>query len=323
MIWQGMSERLALLELLVRGRLPLRRSQAKVWEALAELPWTKLTGRRDELGINESRRRDVVDLIDRVWPTWDAGLAELTSCGLPPTPEGWAALEDAQRAAGLPDLPEQLNRRTAAALVAPHSKGRLTKRRLAALGNTELTHDGSVRIRVPKDVVAQTPQGVLELAPISTMLGEVSLPERALKGGLQLEGAFHAALLVENLGVFRDLSVLDGWIFVHVPGWDTATTRLLLERLAHVPVVHFGDLDPNGVRVFQHLRRQQPGLRWFVPLFWEDFIETRGRPTSWPHDLDLQDAPGLVQRLAKRGLWLEQEPLAVDARTPAALSAML
>jgi len=323
MMWQSMSERLALLELLVRGRLPRRRAQATVWEALAELPWTKRTGRRDELGINESRRSELVELVDRVWPAWDAGLAELTSRGLPPTPEGWAALEDAQRAAALPALPEQINRRTAAALVAPHSKARLTKRRLAALGDTEVTHDGSVRIRAPKGVMVRTTRGTLELEPISAMLGEVSLPERALKGGLQIGGAFQATLLVENLGVFRDLAVLDGWIFAHVPGWDTATTRQLLERLAHVPVVHFGDLDPNGVRIFHHLRGLHAGLRWFVPPFWEELVETRGRSTTWPDDLDFRDAPGLVQWLAERGLWLEQEPLVVDPRLPAALMAFL
>jgi hypothetical protein len=44
---------------------------------------------------------------------------------------------------------------------------------------------------------------------------------------------------------------------------------------------------------------------------------------EWPEALDLRDTPELVQRLARRGLWLEQEPIAVDPRTPAAIQSML
>src|SRR5262249_11502502 len=153
--------RLALLELLVRGTLKKRRAQRVPWDALAELPWVRRTGRRDELGIVESRRSELVALLDRVWPDWGDGLAALPARALPPTPEGWTALEDAARAKGLPALPDRLNRRTAAALLAPHSKATLTHRRLAALGDAEPTHDGSVRLRPPKGLVARTPHGAV------------------------------------------------------------------------------------------------------------------------------------------------------------------
>lgn len=322
-MWHTAEERLALLELLVRGTLKRRRAQAAAWDALGELPWTRRTGRRDELGLVESRRGELAALLDRVWPAWGAALAELTARGLPPTPDGWAALEDAQRAEGLPALPDQLNRRTAAALVAAHSKAALTERRIAALGEIEATHDGSVRLRPPAGLVARTPRGAVDLGSVAAVLGEVSLPERALKGGLALEGAVRAALLVENLGAFCDLETIEGWLFAHVPGWDTATVARLLDRLTHVPVVHFGDLDPNGARIFQHLRGARPDLRWFVPPFWEELVEAKGRRCAWPADLDLRDAPELVRRLAARGLWLEQEPVAVDPRTAAALEAMV
>ncbi|WP_438037299.1 Wadjet anti-phage system protein JetD domain-containing protein [Sorangium sp. So ce204] len=322
-MWQTAEERLALLELLVRGTLKRRRAQAAAWDALGELPWTKRTGRRDELGLVESRRGELAALLDRVWPAWGAALAELIARGLPPTPDGWAALEDAQRAEGLPALPDQLNRRTAAALVAAHSKAALTGRRAAALGGIVTTHDGSVRLRPPEGLVARTPRGAVDLAAVAAVLGEVSLPERALKGGLELEGTVRAALLVENLGAFCDLATIEGWLFAHVPGWDTATVTRLLDRLTHVPVVHFGDLDPNGTRIFQHLRGARPDLRWFVPQFWEELVETKGRPCAWPVDLDVRDAPELVRRLAARDMWLEQEPVAVDPRTPAALEGML
>ena len=322
-MWQTSAERLALLELLVRGTLKKRRAQAVVWDALAELPWVKRTGRRDELGIVNARRSELVALLERVWPEWADGLATLTARGLPPTPDGWAALEDALRAEGLPELPVRLNRRTAAALVAPHSKAALTERRLAALGDAEATHDGSVRLRPPKGLVATTVMGSVDLAAVAAVLGEVSLPERALKNRLSLDGPVRAVLLIENLGAFCDLAMLDGWLYAHVGGWDTATVVQLLERLPQTPVIHFGDLDPNGVRIYHHLRAIRPDLHWFVPAFWAEFVEAKGHLGAWPDDLDLHDAPELVRVLATRALWLEQEPIAIDTRTAAALESIL
>jgi hypothetical protein len=323
MMWQSSAGRLALLELLVRGRLKRRRMQAVEWDLLAELPWVKRTGKRDELGLVESRRRELVALLDRVWPAWGEGLAALTARGLPPTPDAWTALEDARRAEGLLALPEQLNRRTAAALVAPHSKATLTDRRLAALGETQATHDGSVRLRPPKGLVARTAQGVVDLSQIAAALGEVSLPERALRSEFMLDGPMQAVLLVENLGAFCDLPSLDGWLLVHVAGWDTATTARLLECLVGIPAVHFGDLDPNGVRIVQHLRAIRQDLQWFVPSFWEEFVDAKGLSGRWPDDLDIGAAPELVRRLAARAIWLEQEPIVLDSRTPIALEALL
>jgi hypothetical protein len=322
-MWQTPAERLALLELLVRGTLKKRRAQTGTWDALAELSWVKRSGRRDELGLVEERRGELVRLLERVWPAWSDALAALTARGLPPTPEGWTALEDATRAAGLSSLPERLNRRTVAALVAPHSKATLTERRIAALGDAEATHDGSVRLRPPRGLKARSSKGTIDLTPVAEVFGEVSLPERALLDGLALEGPMRAALLVENLGAFCDLPTLDGWLIAHVAGWDTATVAQLLERLWHVPFIHFGDIDPNGVRIFRHLRAMRPDLRWFVPEFWGELVDAKGLPCAWPEELDLGDTPELVRLLSKRALWLEQEPIAVDPRTPAALEAML
>jgi hypothetical protein len=164
---------------------------------------------------------------------------------------------------------------------------------------------------------------VLDLAAIAEVLGEVSIPERAFKEELTFEGSIRAVLLVENLGAWRDLPGLEGWLFAHVAGWDTATVVLLLERIGRVPLIHFGDIDPNGVRIFLHLRKRCSNLKWFVPSFWGEWVDSTGRPAEWPDDLDLHDAPELVRELARRGLWLEQEALVVDSRIVTALEAML
>ena len=148
-MWETSEARLALLELLTGAGLKRRQAQTDAFEALAELPWTRATGRRDEIGLVEDRRHELVALLERAWPAWRGAWGELTERGLPPTPEGWVKLLDERRAGQLPTLPARLNRHTAAALAAPHSKASLTTGRRAALGPAEATHDGTVRLRPP------------------------------------------------------------------------------------------------------------------------------------------------------------------------------
>ena len=323
MIWESDSARLALLELLSRGALKRRRAQVEAYDALAELPWTRVTGRRDEIGVVEERRSELAGLIDRVWPAWRDVLADLVAAGLPPTPDGFGKLLDRERAAGLPDLPGRINRRTAAALTAPHSKATLTETRRSALGEAEPTHDGSIRLRPPTGLSVRTNTGSVDLSATATVLGEVSIPERAFIDGLSFERAIRAALLVENLGAWRDLPAPPGWLLAHVPGWDTATVSHLLDCLAKTPLVHFGDIDPNGVRILLHLRQRAPGLLWLLPSFWFEFADIVGLRAEWPRDLDLSFAPSGVRDLASRGLWLEQERIVLDPRVGEALEAML
>lgn len=320
-MWETMDARLALLELLARGSTKRRQSQESAFDTLIELPWTRRSARRDELELVDERRGELVGLLERVWPTWREELADLTAHGLLPTPEGWRRLRDARRAAELPHLPNRLNRRTAAALAATHSKAMLTETRRAALGRTQTTHDGTIRLRPPAGLEARSPRGVVDLEAVAQVLGEVAIPERAFLDGLRLVGDLRAIVLVENLGAWRDLPAPDGFLLAHVPGWDTTTATQLLDRIPKVPAIHFGDLDPNGVRIYFHLRERRPDLLWFIPEFWGESVERRGLQAEWPLDLDLSAAPPLVLKLAASGIWLEQEGIIVDRRIRAALEA--
>lgn len=323
-MWSSVEERVALLELLATGRLRRRQSQEQAFAALRELPWTRESGRRDEVAVVESRRSDLIALIDRVWPQWRGALTELVARGHQPTPDGWVRLQDELRAKGIGDLPSFLNKHTAAALTAPHSKAPLIERRLDALGDVETTHDGTVRVRAPDGLVARSTTGeTVDLGFLTRVLGEAAVAERAFLAGLRLEGPLRAVLLVENLGAWRDFPALPGWLFAYVPGWDTPTVVQFLDHVAHVQVVHFGDLDPNGVRIYQHLRERRPDLLWLVPEFWGEHIELRRQEGPWPPELDLSKCPSLVQALAERALWLEQESIVVDARLPQFLEALV
>lgn len=323
MIWESDNARMALLEMLSRGTLRRRRAQIAAYDALAELPWTRATGRRDEIRVVQERRSELVGLMDRVWPAWRNVLADLVSAGLSPTPDGFGRLLDRERAAVVPDLPDRINRRTAAALTAPHSKTALTESRMGVLGGTDTTHDGAIRLRPPSGLSARTDAGTVDLSATAAILGEVSIPERAFLDGLMLEGTIRAVLLVENLGAWRDLPMQPGWLLAHVPGWDTVTVGHLLDCLSGVPVVHFGDIDPNGFRILLHLRQRAPDLKWFLPDFWFELADAYGLPVEWPPGLDLTFAPDRVRALASRGLWLEQERIVLDSRVAEALESIL
>lgn len=98
---------------------------------------------------------------------------------------------------------------------------------------------------------------------------------------------------------------------------------LARDRLSGIPVVHFGDIDPNGVRIMLHLRRRALDLKWFLPDFWFELADACGLRAAWPQDLDLDFAPAQVRELAARGLWLEQERIVLDARMADVLEAAL
>ena len=156
---------------------------------------------------------------------------------------------------------------------------------------------------------------------LEAIAGEVVLSERALIDGTRLVGTTPiAVLLVENLGPHLDIEVPEGWM-VHVPGWNTATVKRVLEQLADVAIVHFGDLDPEGVRIAFHLRKAYPGLHWLVPNIWREYVPDRAQTTQWPADLVLDDAPELIEELRAAGKWIEQETIVLDPRLIGALQA--
>ena len=195
---------------------------------------------------------------------------------------------------------------------------------LLNVGAAISSHDGIVRMRPNNGLLVQRGESSIDAERLADLTGEVVVTERAFIDGTTLAGILpRAVLLVENLGPYLDLAAPSGWLVVHVPGWNTATVRVLLDRLGDVPLVHFGDLDPNGVRIAAHLRTARPGLRWAVPDFWREHVPGRTQRLAWPEDLVWINAPDLVRELAQAGLWLEQETIALDPRLRNALEQVL
>jgi len=324
-MWSDEESRLALLELWACGTLHRRKRQAEAWDELAVLPWTRRTGRRDELSLVEDSKAHLEVLLDRCFVGWRDLVRQLGHAGLSADIHGWRQLQELRRGATLPaSLPPRLNQRTATAALGAHSKATLGEQLRAALGPVEVTRDSLIRMRPSPGLLVRREGETWSAEVLADCLGELALTERALTDGTVLCGILPRALLLsENVGFYIDVPPPEGWAVVHVPGWNTSTTRLLLSALPTVPVVHFGDLDPNGVRIVAHLQLIRPDLVWAVPDFWEEQIPLRGQKKDWPPDLDLNGVPALVKRLAAERLWLEQEPLALDPRLPGYLEALV
>ena len=254
-MWDRDENRLAVVELLHCARLKRRDSQREAWEWLSELPWTKASARRDELTLVAASREELEKVLDRRWPGWRDALASVANAGLPVTLESWKALGDAQRVARLATLPSRLNTKTAAAYVGPHSKVNLTDTRRAALDGVELTRDGVVRMRPNEGLALEHRAQRVDASLLVAIAGEVVLSERALVDGTRLAGVLpSAALLVENLGPYIDVPAPKDWLVVHIPGWETTTPKKVLRQLNAIPILHFGDLDPNGARIVAYIR---------------------------------------------------------------------
>lgn len=322
-MWTDLSHRLALLELWAQGRLRRRRSHAHAWDELVRLGWMRLTPRRDEATLDEAHRLRLEATLDACWSEWREVLARLRSEDLAPDERGWRELRRRERARDIPVALDRLNRRTATALVAAHSKATLTEVGLETLGSPEIMHDGLVRLRVPRGLRLERDGMAVDCDALSQVLGEIVLTERAFRDGLRLVGPVRAALSVENRGPYVDVEVPGGWLVVHAPGWDTVGVRLLMESFRAVPWLHFGDLDPQGAAIFRHFRQVREDVGWLVPGWWLEAVPSHGLRREWPEGLVEAGDPPLVCELARRGMWLEQESIALDPRLAGELESWL
>lgn len=313
-MWHEPDHRIALLELLQTGKLTRRSAQVDAWQELLALGWARRTERATELALVSTFRANVERTLDVCWPGWRTIREELLGRGLPPTSAGLHQLDGQYRAERAGALPHRLNHRTAAAALAVHSKARVPATAQSLLEARVVTTDYLIRLRGCRGMVLRR-EGILsDAAELERTQGELVLTERALLDGTTLVGHPEAILLVENVGAFVDLSPAQGWLLVHTPGWDTQGARRLLEMFPEIPVLHFGDLDPDGFAIHCHLREVRKDLLWVVPEWVADYLSTNGLATKWPSTPALASAPPLIQKLARDGLWVEQEAIVFDNR---------
>lgn len=321
--WGERDNALALLELVVSGELRRRKRQGEARRQLEALGWIRRSARQDRVELAPEHRARVAECLDGAWAEWRMVAAELQRLDLAPTAAGVDALEQRRRAVRVAELelPSRLNRHTAAALLSRHSKAALGPFEQVVLDGVELTDDGLVRLRPSQGLCLSVDGRTLDARALAHVLGEVVLTERALRDGAVLSGLRpRATLTVENLGAYIDATVPDDVLVVHIPGWNTRLAKMLLDPIGEVPIVHFGDLDPNGVAIVEHLRRWRGDVEWLVPAYWEELRGDHGLGRVWPKGPLPADTPEWVRELVADGLWLEQERLVVDDRWREALA---
>lgn len=316
-MWERVEDRLALLELHLTGTLKRRQSQIAAWDFLVAAPWVRITGRRDEIALRDGADQTLVALLDRLWRSWKDEATNLAQRGFPPTPRGWISYCNEGRIDRLPNLPTRINRHTLAALTDSHAK--VAKGYLARAGvASEPMRDNILRLRMPDGVILKVGSRRLELGPIMDTLGEMAIPERAVMDGISFTGPLDAALIIENLGLFCDLPIMEGWMYILVPGWDTPLAGLFLECLGSLEIYHTPDLDPEGIRIHQHLQKLIPRIKLFCPSFVAEYIDQEKRlgqgKRAWPSEDELVDVPPVIHTLAAQNLWIEQEVFALDPR---------
>lgn len=253
--------------------------------------WARATRRRDRVALVEAHRGDIEVRLDHTWPGWREAAERFERAGLVPGVSTWRSLSRRDR-----ELPARLNVHNAAAWVTGDSKAWIDPR-----PGTVFTSDGVLRLRPSAGLSARRGGQTV------TVLDELFLSERSILDGATVSGTLPSRLLlVENLGVYIDLALGNGDCAALVPGNDTRFVSFLLSQFSGVATVLFGDLDPAGHDIATRLRREWPGLEWFVPSLADEILEVSRPGAAWGN---VEGEPPLVRELARRGRWVEQEAL--------------
>jgi hypothetical protein len=89
----------------------------------------------------------------------------------------------------------------------------------------------------------------------------------------------------------------------------------VVSRIRKQLIVHFGDLDPKGIAIFQALINEGFPVQHFVPSYVEEFVLTNAQTCDSPWaQREFAPMHSVVSKLAAQGLWLEQEALVLDHR---------
>lgn len=313
--WKNDKIRAALLNLWTEQTLQRNATRAPLIDHLLEAGILAKGSRAREYRLPEHQRAAYATLLQRIWPQWRTTLDELHHRGLTATPANLLVL----RRKPLEDLPPRLHHKTYAALVGAHSKSGIEPPE-----NTTLTQDDLLRLRTPAGFTLRDANGAeLPCDPMMQTLGEIVLPERALLDGITPAGALPRCLFtIENLGAYIDLPHPSDLLLIHQPGWNSRLAQQLIRTLPpDIPWFHFGDLDPEGIRIYQSLGDATRKPELWIPEFWGEYLNDYALPVKQPWPVlpeGLVEHP-LLHALLETGRWLEQEVAVVDSRISEAL----
>lgn len=305
-----------LLSLLLHGEAKVTRALDEEVAFLCRLGWAT-RHRGTAIRLKDIGKSGVRERLDAVWPEWETASRAVREADDDPLDEdAYHRLRVRVGVASFPaHWPRQVNRRTAAALLAGSAKAPLTERHRAQVGSEEITRDDVLRVRAFTPLTV-TIGGCLtaDVAMMTSVAGDMPLPERSF--ALQ-EWAGDPAIIVtvENKGAFIDLPEAPGALVIHCPGYNIDLSLTLIERW-NCPVVHFGDFDADGLAIARTMRaRLGERVRWLIPDAIRDLAATHWKIHR---GIGTGDVPkhAVLEQLAANTLRLEQEALVLHASFP-------
>ena len=314
MNWEDQeSLKVAALRLLLTAQLARSKACAGMVDELDDLGILSTTSRRDLFALVPSRLPDFERYLAARWPDYRtvAGIIQANDQSIDIATLRSLRRRHLEAPGGFPVL----NRKTWSAWAGAHSKSRAQDHPDAM----SITIDDTVRARVNRGLRMRHPGGEeLDLELQQQMLTEIAFPDRCLVQDWEFCGALPSLFLtVENIGAFVDIKKPDNCLLVHSPGWNTPNVLRLRARLpVSVPWRHFGDLDPNGLRIAASLvaaaaTDSDAGL--WIPAASASILDSHSLPLhrAWKEDSlpsTLRAHPTLSW-LIDRGRWLEQEAI--------------
>jgi hypothetical protein len=274
------------------------------------------------LYASESQQQDVSDsdlanffqLIDRLESRDPSGVQARGRAAISALQKSGAIVRS--DCGGLPRALKQINRRTLTAWLRRHSK--VSPRVLPkAFADVEVTVDEMTRMRLPPRSTLKLKSGEsIDCSLLTGIFGEVAIPERAWSRIERIEmPQSKLVFTIENKGAFIDFPQVATATLVFLPGDNISALHEIVSRTHAQPILHFGDLDAEGIRIFEAMLADGVTVEHFVPSYAEEFILTHAQDSDvpWP-TRDYSSLHPVVSRLAAQGLWLEQEALVLDHR---------
>lgn len=282
-------------------------------DELDDLGILTTTPRRDLLALVPARLADYERYLGARWPGYREAAAVIQSRGLSIEAASLRKLRRLHLKA--PEGFPQLNRKTWSAWAGAHSKSREASQPEGA----EITTDDTVRARVNAGLqIRSVDGGILNLDALQRTLKEVAFPDRCISENWSFCGTLPRLLLtVENIGAFVDIKKPDNCLLIHSPGWNLPNVLRLRARLpADLTWRHFGDLDPNGLRIGLSLTTASEAgndAEVWVPEAAATLLDSHSLLLDRTWNVDgvpehLRSHPA-VAWLILNGRWLEQESI--------------
>lgn len=276
--------------------------------------WIEPTGRKGEWRLRDGALSKIADRIDILLPCWQQEFKFLRSLDLDPLEprsiESLAMLRKNQVAVGM------VNRRNWNAATGLGPKHSSQKQASATL-----TKDWVMRFRPNAGLYGIFDTNKIDLWKLSETLSECIIPERLWLRFERFEGVLPSLIIsCENLGAYVDLVVPDSAMVIYAPGADIETAAELLRHFPHTDWIHFGDVDPDGLKIAENLAKEvSRQLHFFVPSFAEEYLPGRPVKTPWAEIPDTN----VFRKLRRSRTRLFQEVFMLDPRLSSDIATFL